>query len=63
MTDSLTARQTSLLKTIIDEYITTAEAVGSENLDKKYNLGVSPATIRNEMVALTRTGYLKQPHT
>ena len=63
MADGLTARQTSLLKTIIDEYIETAEAVGSENLDKKYNLGVSPATIRNEMVALTKAGYLKQPHT
>ncbi len=63
MTDGLTARQTSLLKTIIDEYIQTAEPVGSENLDKKYNLGVSPATIRNEMVSLTKAGYLKQPHT
>jgi heat-inducible transcriptional repressor len=63
MTDGLTARQTSLLKTIIDEYIQTADAVGSENLDKKYNLGVSPATIRNEMVALTKAGYLKQTHT
>lgn len=63
MADGLTARQTSLLKTIIDEYIQTADAVGSENLDKKYNLGVSPATIRNEMVALTKAGYLKQTHT
>jgi transcriptional regulator of heat shock response len=63
MTDGLTARQTSLLKTIIDEYIKTADAVGSENLDKKYNLGVSPATIRNEMALLTKSGYLKQPHT
>lgn len=62
-TDGLTARQTSLLKTIIDEYIQTADAVGSENLDKKYNLGVSPATIRNEMATLTKSGYLKQPHT
>jgi len=62
-TDGLTARQTSLLKTIIDEYIKTADAVGSENLDKKYNLGVSPATIRNEMASLTKAGYLKQPHT
>jgi transcriptional regulator of heat shock response len=61
--DGLTARQTSLLKTIIDEYIKTADAVGSENLDKKYNLGVSPATIRNEMAALTKAGYLKQLHT
>lgn len=63
MTDGLTARQTQILKTIINEYIETAEAVGSEALDKKYNLGVSPATIRNEMAALTKTGYLRQPHT
>lgn len=63
MTDGLTARQTQILKTIIDEYIETAEAVGSESLDKKYNLGVSPATIRNEMVTLTKSGYLRQEHT
>lgn len=63
MTDGLTARQTQILKALIDEYIETADAVGSENLDKKYNLGVSPATIRNEMVALTKAGYLKQLHT
>lgn len=63
MKDSLTSRQTQILKALIDEYITTAEPVGSEALDKKYNLGVSPATIRNEMVTLTRLGYLRQPHT
>ena len=63
MSDGLTARQTQILKALIDEYIETAEAVGSENLDKKYNLGVSPATIRNEMVALTKAGYLRQTHT
>lgn len=62
MTDGLTSRQTQILKTIVDEYITTAEPVGSEAMDKKYNLGVSPATIRNEMVTLTKSGYLKQPH-
>ncbi|MGA2910402.1 MAG: hypothetical protein ABSE04_01190 [Candidatus Microgenomates bacterium] len=62
MADGLTSRQTQILKTIVDEYITTAEPVGSEAMDKKYNLGVSPATIRNEMVALTKAGYLKQPH-
>jgi heat-inducible transcriptional repressor len=62
MTDGLTSRQTQILKTIVDEYITTAEPVGSEAMDKKYNLGVSPATIRNEMVTLTKAGYLKQPH-
>ena len=63
MTDSLTVRQTKILKSLIEEYIETAEPVGSEALDKKYNLGISPATIRNEMVELTRSGYLRQPHT
>jgi heat-inducible transcriptional repressor len=63
MTGGLTSRQTQLLKTIIDEYIETAAAVGSDALDKKHNLGISPATIRNEMVALTKAGYLKQLHT
>lgn len=59
----LTDRQIAILRAIIDEYIETAEAVGSETLDKKYNLGISPATIRSEMVKLTKMGYLKQPHT
>lgn len=59
----LTDRQIQILKIIIEEYINTAEPVGSETLDKKYNLGVSPATIRNEMVKLTEQGFLKQPHT
>lgn len=63
MEDVLSARQTQLLKVIIDEYMETAEPVGSVALENKYNLGVSPATIRNEMAALTSKGYLKQPHT
>ena len=45
----LTARQTQILKAIIDEYIASADAVGSETLERKYSLGISPATIRNEM--------------
>lgn len=63
MNDALTSRQTRVLKSLIDEYIETAEPVGSENLEKKYDMGVSPATIRSEMNALTRMGYLRQPHT
>lgn len=59
---NLSQRQISILKAIIDEYIATAEPVGSETLDKKYSLGVSPATIRNEMVRLTEMKLLKQPH-
>jgi heat-inducible transcriptional repressor len=59
----LTTRQIQILKAIIEEYIVTAEPVGSETLEKKFNLGVSPATIRNDMVRLTTMGLLKQPHT
>lgn len=63
MSDALSARQTQILKALIDEYIETANPVGSEALEKKYNVGVSPATIRNEMFMLTKYGYLRQPHT
>jgi len=59
----LTPRQNQLLKAIVEEYIATAEPVPSEQVDKKYNLGVSPATIRNEMSELTHMGFLRQPHT
>lgn len=58
----LTERQIKILKAIIDEYIETAEAVGSSTLEKKYKLGISPATIRNEMANLCKKGLLKQPH-
>ncbi len=60
---TITTRQMQILKAIVEEYINTAEAVGSDTLEKKHNLGVSPATIRNEMVRLTDSKYLKQPHT
>lgn len=59
----ITARQVQILKAIVEEYINTAEPVGSQVLEKKYTLGVSPATIRNEMAELTDKGFLKQPHT
>lgn len=59
----LTERQKNLLRAIIEKYIETAEPVGSETIEKEFTLGVSPATIRNEMVRLTSLGYLKQPHT
>lgn len=60
---NLTNRQIQILKAVIEEYIETALPVGSETLDKKFNLGISPATIRNEMVRLTNQGFLRQPHT
>jgi heat-inducible transcriptional repressor len=60
---TLSDRQAQILKAVIEEYTSTAEPVGSVTLEKKYNLGVSPATIRNEMVALTDAKFLAQPHT
>lgn len=59
----LSDRQKALLKAIIEEYIENAEPVGSEVIERKYDLGVSPATIRIEMGKLTESGYLRQPHT
>jgi heat-inducible transcriptional repressor len=59
----LTDRQKDLLRAIIELYVKGGEPVGSENVEKNFTLGVSPATIRNEMVRLTDMGYLKQPHT
>lgn len=59
----LTERQKNLLRAVIEKYIETAEPIGSETIEKEARLGVSPATIRNEMVRLTGLGYLRQPHT
>ena len=59
---NLTQRQIDILRSVIEEYINSAEAVGSETIEKKYNLSASPATIRNEMVKLTEYGYLQKPH-
>ena len=62
MTD-LTERQKTLLLLLIRDYIETAQPVGSKRLVEHYHLDISPATIRNEMAALTEMGYLRQPHT
>src|SRR6266576_1596418 len=63
MPNKLTDRRRKLLRFIIDEYVTTAQPVGSSALVEKYGLPVSPATIRNEMAALEDEGYIAQPHT
>jgi len=59
----LTERQKVILALVIRDYIETAQPVGSLRLAEHYHLDVSSATIRNEMVALTDLGYLRQPHT
>lgn len=55
-------RKYEILNAIIKDYIHTAEPVGSRTLEKKYNLGISSATIRNEMADLEDMGFLMQPH-
>ena len=59
----LDERKKQVLQAIIDDYISTAEPIGSRTIAKKYGLGVSPATIRNEMADLEEMGYLTHPHT
>ena len=59
----LNERKMNILKAIVKDYIETAEAVGSRTISKKHDLGVSAATIRNEMADLEELGYLVQPHT
>jgi len=60
--EDLTQRQVDILKAIIVEYSESGNPAGSDILEKKYKLGVSPATIRNEMVELAKKGYLKKTH-
>ena len=59
----LDERKRRVLQAVIDDYIASAEPVGSRTLARKYDLGVSPATIRNEMADLEMLGYLEHIHT
>jgi heat-inducible transcriptional repressor len=52
-----------VLRAVVTDYIRAAEPVGSGTIAARYRLGVSPATIRNDMALLTEMGYLEQPHT
>lgn len=59
----LNERKRKILTTIINEYISSAEPIGSRHIAKHADLGLSSATIRNEMADLEEMGYLEQPHT
>ncbi len=59
----LTERQRHILSAIVDDYIRSAEPIGSRSISKRGNVGFSPATIRNEMSDLEEMGFLEQPHT
>ncbi len=56
-------RRLDVLRAIVEDYVQTSEPVGSKALAERHNLGVSPATIRNDMAALEEEGYIAQPHT
>lgn len=55
-------RKKKILASVVEDYVTSAEPVGSKTIAEKYNLEFSPATIRNEMKLLEESGYLEQPH-
>ena len=56
-------RRLEILRAIVDEYVQTQEPVGSKAIAEKNTLGISPATIRNEMAVLEEEGLITQPHT
>lgn len=58
----LNERKIQILEAIINDYIATGEPIGSRTITKKYNFGLSSATIRNEMSDLADMGYITQPH-
>ena len=59
----LEERRLAVLRAIVEDYVSTHEPVGSKALVERHNLGVSPATIRNDMAALEDEGFIAQPHT
>jgi heat-inducible transcriptional repressor len=59
----LDSRKGRILQAIVNDYVSTAEPVGSERLVAYHNLGCKPATVRNEMAEMAELGYLLQPHT
>src|SRR3954467_2763059 len=56
-------RKAAILNAVVEEYIQTAQPVGSGHIADVPGIGVSPATVRNELVQLEKQGYLHQPHT
>jgi heat-inducible transcriptional repressor len=56
-------RKSAILRAVVEEYVRSGEPVGSETIAEQAGLGVSSATIRNEMAALEELGYLSHPHT
>ncbi|MDO7867185.1 heat-inducible transcriptional repressor HrcA [Nocardioides jiangxiensis] len=59
----LEERRLAVLRAIVEDYVATEEPVGSKALVERHSLGVSPATVRNDMAALEEEGYITQPHT
>ena len=59
----MSSRRLEILRAIVDEYVATQEPVGSKAIAERHELGISPATIRNEMAVLEDEGLITQPHT
>jgi heat-inducible transcriptional repressor len=59
----MSSRRLEILRAIVDEYVATQEPVGSKSIADRHGLGISPATIRNEMAVLEEEGLITHPHT
>src|SRR5512134_1812119 len=63
ITEELNEREKSILRSVIQQFILTAAPVGSRNVAKHYEIGLSPATVRNIMSDLEESGFINHPHT
>jgi heat-inducible transcriptional repressor len=61
--EDLNEREKTILRSIVQQFILTASPVGSRNITKKFDIGVSPATVRNIMSDLEDSGFINHPHT
>lgn len=62
MSEKLTERSRRILEAIVEDYIDSAEPVGSKTVARRHHMGVSPATVRNVMAELEEQGYIASPH-
>ncbi len=63
LNEELNERERNILRYVIQQFILTASPVGSRNITRKYELGISPATVRNIMADLEESGFINHPHT
>jgi heat-inducible transcriptional repressor len=61
--EQLNERERNILRSVVQQFILTASPVGSRYITRKYEMGISPATVRNIMADLEDSGFINHPHT